>query len=68
MWSFNKSSSNSKILSLNLLEPVIFLASNLETPPVIRGTVDITLAKSCVIQNLSLSFDGKVKTQWLKSK
>jgi hypothetical protein len=65
MWSRN-SNNVSKFISIQLLEPIIFIGSNLETSPVVRGTVNLQLEKSIFIQNLSIQFHGLLKTQWKK--
>ncbi|EPB91592.1 hypothetical protein HMPREF1544_01514 [Mucor circinelloides 1006PhL] len=62
MW--KRRSSVSKSLSIQLLEPIIFIGSNLETSPVIRGTVNVDFQKSCIIERLRLGFNGVMKTQW----
>ncbi|KAG2213544.1 hypothetical protein INT47_009218 [Mucor saturninus] len=62
MWTRQK---NSKHILIELLEPVIFIDETHETSPVVRGTVIINL-DNCVIQNLSIQFDGLKKTQWKK--
>ncbi|KAF1806184.1 hypothetical protein V8B55DRAFT_1454618 [Mucor lusitanicus] len=62
MW--KRRSSVSKSLSIQLLEPIIFIGSNLETSPVIRGTVNVDFQKSCIIKKLQLDFSGMMKTQW----
>jgi hypothetical protein len=62
-------STMSKSISIQLLEPIIFVGSNLETsPPVIRGTVNMNLVKNCVVNKLHVDFKGIMKTQWNSSK
>lgn len=64
MWTRQKTS---KHILIELLEPVIFMDETHETSPVVRGTVILNL-DNCVIQNLSIQFDGMKKTQWRKGK
>lgn len=65
MWS-KKSSTESKLMSIQLLEPIIFVGSNSETSPVVRGTIHIALGKRTLVQNLSIHFKGMMNTQWRK--
>ncbi|KAI8636349.1 hypothetical protein BD408DRAFT_426262 [Parasitella parasitica] len=65
MW--NRKSSASKLLSIQLLEPIVFIDSNLETSPVIRGTVNVNFQKSCIIDKLQLDFNGILKTCWTQA-
>lgn len=54
-------------MSIELLEPVIFIDENQETASVVRGTIVVKIDK-CMIQNLSIHFDGTKRTQWRKGK
>lgn len=58
MWS-----SFSCTLNIQLLEPVVFVGS-----PVIRGTIQVTVSKTCIIRNLNLNVQGTLKTLWYKGK
>ena len=65
MWSFKP---EQKQLSIQLLEPVIFVGSNLQTSPVVRGTVHITPQKSILVESVSIQFTGSMKTQYKQGK
>ncbi|CEP18044.1 hypothetical protein [Parasitella parasitica] len=65
MW--GRRSSVSKLLSIQLLEPIVFIDSNLETSPVIRGTVNVNFQKSCIIEKLELDFNGILRTRWTQA-
>ena len=62
MW--NRRSSVSKSISIQLLEPIVFIGSNIETSPVIRGTVNINFQKSYILEKLQIDFNGLMKTEW----
>lgn len=66
MW--NRRSSISKSLSIQLLEPIVFIGSNLETSPVIRGTVNVNFQKSHILEKLQIDFNGLMKTEWKQGK
>jgi hypothetical protein len=69
MWIRNKTiTTESKLMSIQLLEPIVFIGSNLETSPVVRGTVNIKLEKSLIVNNLSIHIYGRMKKQWKKGK
>lgn len=61
-----RKSSFSSTLDIQLLEPIVFVGSNIDTSPVIRGTIQVTVTKSCAVQNLSLHVQGTLKTQWFE--
>lgn len=61
-------STMSKSISIQLLEPIIFVGDNLETPPVIRGTINMNLARSCIVNKLHIDFKGTMKMCWINSK
>lgn len=70
MWSHNQiNKTKGTSVSIQLLESIIFIGSNLETSPVVRGTVHLQLSKTTsnrMIQKLSVQFHGTLKTQWKK--
>lgn len=65
MWT-KRNSGGPKFMSIQLLEPIIFVGANSETSPVVRGTIRIALDKSISVQHLSIHFKGMMKTQWRK--
>ncbi|KAI8381297.1 uncharacterized protein BYT42DRAFT_545210 [Radiomyces spectabilis] len=50
-------------LSIQLLEPILFLGANQEAAPVLRGNVIVHSHRSCTLKKLSLRFDGQLTTQ-----
>ncbi|KAI8087997.1 uncharacterized protein B0P05DRAFT_584707 [Gilbertella persicaria] len=59
MWSF----SSKKSIHIQLIEPVIFVGSYMETCPVVRGIVHISLFKHLYFEQLALQFKGTLTAQ-----
>lgn len=64
MWPI-KTSTKNKNIQVNLLEPIVFVGSNLDSLPVIRGTIEINIDNK--IKSLHLFFQGVMKTLYLQS-
>ncbi|KAI8373481.1 hypothetical protein EDC96DRAFT_40943 [Choanephora cucurbitarum] len=64
MWSLfrqrhnEKRKGNSKIISIQLLEPIVLIEPSIQTCPVIRGTVQVSLPEQFHLERLMLSFRG----------
>ncbi|KAI8982464.1 hypothetical protein BDF20DRAFT_1000407 [Mycotypha africana] len=59
-----KGSSGSKMLSISLLEPIVFVGSSLEASPVLRGIVNIHTTQSYTLTRLYLKFNGVMKATY----
>lgn len=55
--------SKSSCISVQLLEPTIYVEPNSETCNVVRGTINIHLPKTTTVKSISVRFDGKLKTK-----
>ncbi|GAA5798237.1 hypothetical protein HPULCUR_003637 [Helicostylum pulchrum] len=64
MW--HRRSSRAKLISIQLLEPIIFINPDQDTAPVVRGTIHVLLDKTMRLQKLNIHFHGTIKTQWKK--
>ncbi|EEB08487.1 arrestin Aly1 [Schizosaccharomyces japonicus yFS275] len=57
-------------LSIALLEPVLYLSGfglnecQIENPVILRGALVLRVAKPANIRNISLSFNGRSRTEW----
>ncbi|CAO3703855.1 unnamed protein product [Rhizopus stolonifer] len=63
MWSLLKSNDNN--LSIQLLEPVIFVGSHINTSPVLRGIINISSYKKCSMKQLAIHFQGVAKIRFV---
>ncbi|KAI9268375.1 hypothetical protein EDC94DRAFT_646024 [Helicostylum pulchrum] len=55
--------SKSSNITVQLLEPTIFIEPSSNTHNVIRGTINLNLPKTTTISSLSVRFDGKMETK-----
>lgn len=51
------------IISLELLEPTIYVEAASDTTFVIRGTIDINLPSTTIVKSIFVRFDGKMETK-----
>ncbi|KAI9259361.1 hypothetical protein BY458DRAFT_491923 [Sporodiniella umbellata] len=63
MWPLLKSNDNS--LSIELLEPVIFVGPHLHASPVIRGTVNVKSFKPYLMKHLAIKFQGIARLKYV---
>jgi hypothetical protein len=55
--------SKSSNITVDLLEPTIYVVSNSDNSNVIRGTVNINLPKTTTVKTLSVIFEGQLNTK-----
>ncbi|KAI7901908.1 uncharacterized protein BX663DRAFT_512790 [Cokeromyces recurvatus] len=55
--------SKSSCISVQLLEPTIYVDPNSELSNVIRGTININFSKTMTVKSISVRFDGKMETK-----
>ncbi|KAG2216027.1 hypothetical protein INT46_007087 [Mucor plumbeus] len=55
--------SKSSCISVQLLEPTIYVEPNSDACNVVRGTININLSKTTTIKSISVRFDGKMETK-----
>lgn len=55
--------SKTSYVTIQLLEPTIYIETNAENHNVVRGTLNINLPKSTTVKSLSVKFDGKMETK-----
>ncbi|KAG1059465.1 hypothetical protein G6F42_028305 [Rhizopus arrhizus] len=55
--------SKSSCISVQLLEPTIYVESNSDACNVVRGTININLPKTTTVKSISVRFDGKMETK-----
>lgn len=61
MW--HRRSSRTKLLSIQLLEPIIFIGQDQDTSPVVRGIIHVLLEKTMKLGNLNIHIHGTIKMQ-----
>lgn len=55
--------SKSSSITIQLLEPIIFVEPKSNSHNVIRGTINLRLPKTTTINSLSIRFDGRMDTR-----
>lgn len=55
--------SKTSCISVQLLEPTIYVNSKSDLNNAIRGTIDINLTRTTTIKSISVRFDGKMETK-----
>lgn len=55
--------SKSSFITVQLLEPTLYIEQNSNSSNVVRGTINVNLPKSTTVKSLTVKFDGRMETK-----